>query len=315
MQNLVNGLHHMTAIAGDPQKNVDFYAGILGLRFIKKTVNFDAPDVYHLYYGDGSGTPGSILTFFPYGNISRGRKGTGETSVTSFSVPSNALGFWMERLKKFQVVFKAPQKRFDEEFICFEDHDGLGLELVANDHDQRKGWITGGISAQYAIKGFFNVTLSEHGYERTAGLLTKHMEHRLVGEKGSLLRFEAGAGGPGTYIDIRCEPDMARAWQGSGSVHHIAFSTDNDESQAVIRQNLLRAGFNPTPVKDRQYFHSIYFKEPGGVLFEVATNNPGFAVDEPANALGSSLKLPEWHEPRRKQLEQVLQPLHLPEVV
>lgn len=310
MNQLITGLHHVTAMASDAQKNVDFYAGILGLRMIKKTVNFDAPDVYHLYYGNEDGSPGTIITFFPYAGLVRGRKGKGQLTVSSFSIPENSLDYWMKRLEKFNVPYQDPQERFgDESFIYFEDGDGLGLELVANKTDERKGFTYGQIPQEHAVRGFYSVSLEEEGYERTAGLLTQQMDHQLISEKGNRFRFSA-SGKPGDLVDVICSPDSMRGLNGSGTVHHLAFATPTDESQLAFREKVNRTGFvNTTPVLDRQYFHSVYFREPGGVLFEVATNPPGFTVDEPKEQLGEFLKLPSWEEPNRQRIEQALTPV------
>ncbi|MBL7993422.1 MAG: ring-cleaving dioxygenase [Candidatus Kapabacteria bacterium] len=309
MANLINGLHHVTAIASAPQANVDFYAGILGLRLLKKTVNFDAPDVYHLYYGDETGSPGSIMTFFPFGHIQRGRRGAGQMSYTAFSVPDGALNFWMERLKKFNITFEPPARRFNEEFIRFDDNDGLGIELVATANDARPAWISASIPPDVAIRGFYTATLQERTGDRTIDLLTNQMQHRLLAQEGDRYRFEAGAGGAGNYVDIIAAVQGGNGLQGAGTIHHLAFSTDTSETQLAIRDILLEKGLEVTPVIDRQYFHSIYYREPGGILFEIATNPPGFAVDEDKNSLGTSLKLPPQYEAKRALIEQHLEPI------
>lgn len=311
MENKITGLHHVTAIASDAQKNLDFYAGILGLRLVKKTINFDAPNVYHLYYGNESGDPGTILTFFPYQGAARGRKGNGQLTVTSFSIPENSLGYWMERLDKFNIRHNEAQERFDSEaFIYFEDEDGLGLELVTNGSDARQPFAPGHIPEKHAIKGFHGITLSEEGYEKTAALLTGQMDHRLIAEKGSRFRFSASAESR-DFVDIQCSPDSVRGLGGSGTVHHVAFATPDDQSQREVREELFDRGLNVTPVLDRQYFHSIYFREPGGVLFEVATSDIGFTLDEPKDQLGTALKLPPWEEPNRDRIEKQLTPVEL----
>lgn len=309
MSQLITGIHHVTAIAGNAQKNLDFYAGILGLRLVKKTVNFDAPEVYHFYYGDEQGLPGSILTFFPYGNVQSGRHGKGMLNTTTFSVPLESIGYWQQRLKQFNINYKPAQDRFGSEaVIYFEDHDGLGLELVFNDTDKRPGFTYGHIPAAYAIKGFYNVELWEEGYERTAGLLTEQMDHKLIAEKGNRFRF-AATDTPGNYIDILCSPDSLRGLGGNGTVHHIAFSTPDATTQEQARIKIAQRMLNPTPVLDRQYFTSIYFREPGGVLFEIATAGPGFAIDEDQQHLGEALKLPAQYEPYRSEIEKVVTPV------
>ena len=309
MSQLITGIHHVTALAGSPQKNIDFYAGILGLRLVKKTVNFDAPEVYHFYYGDESGHPGSIMTFFPYGDIMKGRHGKGMLNTTTFSVPASSLGYWRQRLIKFNIKFKEPQERFDNEaVIYFEDEDGLGLELVFNDKDERKGFTYGHIPIENSIKGFYNVEIWEEGYERTAALLTEQLDHTLIGEKSNRFRF-AATDAPGNYVDILCAPDSLKGLGGNGTVHHIAFATANKQTQEEVRTKIAQRMLNPTPILDRQYFTSIYFREPGGVLFEVATAEPGFAIDEDKEHLGEALKLPDWYEPHRSVIEQAVTPV------
>ncbi|CCH56614.1 Glyoxalase/bleomycin resistance protein/dioxygenase [Fibrisoma limi BUZ 3] len=303
METLINGLHHVTTLAGDAQRNVDYYTDILGLRLVKKTINFDAPDVYHLYYGDETGSPGTILTFFPYGQLPRGRKGPGQLTYTAFSVPTAAMSYWMDRLHQYNIPYAGPYKRYNESYLRFEDFDGMGIELVFNDEDQRAGWDNTKIPVEYAVRGFHTVTLNESNPDRTVKLLTELMDHTLVAEEEGRFRFKAGKGGPGNFVDVLYEPNGVRSLQGAGSVHHVAFSTDTDETQLSIHEKLLEAGYHVTPVQDRNYFHSIYFREPGGILFEVATNPPGFAVDEPVSELGTHLKLPEWYEPRRAKIE------------
>ena len=310
METLISGLHHVTTLAGDTQRNVDYYTGLMGLRLVKKTVNFDAPDVYHLYYGDEAGSPGTILTFFPYGNLPRGRKGAGQLTYTAFSVPTTSLSFWMDRLHEQRISYAGPYKRFSETYLRFEDYDGAGVELVFNDDDKRPGWDNGKIPVEYAVRGFHTVTLNESSPDRTIKLLTDTMQHTLVGEEDGRSRFKAGAGGPGNYVDVLHAPNDVRALQGAGSVHHVAFSTDSDATQLTIQAQLTEAGYHPTAVLDRQYFHSIYFREPGGVLFEVATNPPGFTVDEPLAELGTALKLPPQYESRRAKVE-----AELPEII
>lgn len=311
MGKLITGIHHVTAIAGDAQKNLEFYAGILGTRMVKKTVNFDAPEVYHFYYGDQLGSPGSIMTFFPYNGLVKGRQGKGMLNTTTFSVPLDALDYWLARLKKFGIAYKEPEERFANEVVVyFEDTDGLGLELVFNDKDNRPGYSNGIIPAEKAIKGFYNVEIWEEGYERTAGLLTEQLDHVLIAEKGNRFRF-AAQDTPGNYVDILCSPDSLRGLGGSGTVHHVAFSTPGQTEQLDLRSKILQRSLNPTPVLDRNYFTSIYFREPGGVLFEIATAGPGFTVDEKADHLGEALKLPPQFEKNRAHLEQTLTPVSI----
>lgn len=311
MEKLITGLHHITALASDAQKNYEFYSGVLGLRLVKKTINFDAPEVYHLYYGNENGSPGTIMTFFPYTGIPRGRKGKGQLTVTSFSAPEGSMDYWIKRLDRFHVKYEGPQKRFDDEvFIYLEDNDGLGIELVFNKRDDRKGFTYGNIPSEYAIRGFYGITLSVEGYEKTAGLLTAQMDHKWMAEKGNRFRYSA-SGKPGDYVDIVCCPDALQGLPGAGIIHHVAFATANEMTQLEAREKLLKAGFNITPVLDREYFHSVYFREPGGILFEIATIPPGFTVDEELSHLGESLKLPPWEEAHRKIIENELPNIQL----
>ncbi|MDQ3102102.1 MAG: VOC family protein, partial [Bacteroidota bacterium] len=285
MQEMITGIHHVTAISSNAQTNVDLYAGVLGLRLVKRTINFDAPDVHHLYYGDEEGTPGSIMTFFPYPGSTKGRKGKGQLTVTMFSIPEGSLDYWMQRLERFNVPFKQPQQRYgDEVFISFEDRDGLCLELVVSSTDERKGNHLGPVPPEYSIRGFFGVKLSQDSMERTAGLLTEHLGHKAIKEATDRFRFST-TGKPGTIVDIICDPREMRGLGGNGTVHHLAFATPGEESQLAMRERLLELDLQVTTVMDRQYFRSIYFREPGGVLFEIATEPPGFAIDEPLDSL------------------------------
>ena len=311
MTNLITGIHHVTALASTPQANLDFYAGILGLKLVKKTINFDAPEIYHLYYGDESGSPGTILTFFPYPGIPKGRKGKGQLTVTSFSIPASSIDYWIHRLNQYQIPFTPPQIRFgDEVVIYFEDFDGLGLELIANNQDTRPGFTYGNIPLEASIRGFHGVTLSEECSEKTAKFLENTLNHHLVKEKGNRFRYSS-SGLPGSFVDILCSPDALAGTPGHGTIHHIAFATPSDNTQETLRKNLLKEKYNTTPVLDRQYFHSIYFREPGGVLFEIATIPPGFTVDEEVADLGHHLKLPSWQESNRRMIENELTPLTL----
>ncbi|HTE08393.1 MAG TPA: VOC family protein [Flavitalea sp.] len=311
MDKLITGIHHITALASDAQQNIDFYTGILGLRLVKKTVNFDAPEVYHFYYGDETGSPGTILTFFPYLGLASGRHGKGMVNTTSFSVPLASMDYWLGRLKRFQISYKPPIDRFGSETaVYFEDWDGLGIELVFNDRDNRKGFSYGHIPQEHAIRGFFGAEIWAEGYERTAGLLTGTMDHQLIAEKGNRFRF-AASDAPGNYVDILCIPDSLKGLGGSGTVHHIAFATADSTSQLAARTKLASTQMSPTPVLDRTYFTSIYFREPGGVLFEVATGGPGFLIDENPGELGNGLKLPEQYEPYRPAIEKQVVPVTL----
>jgi glyoxalase family protein len=307
------GIHHVTAIAGEPQRNIDFYAGFMGLRLVKLTVNYDDPQTYHIYYGDEGGHPGTILTFFPWPGAPKGRKGSGQLTTLSFSIPEGSAGYWAERLDKQGVEFSGPTGRFEEEVISFSDPDGLNLELVAHSEaDNREGWDQGPVPKEHAIRGFFGVSLSEEGYERTASLLTKTMGFVLLKEEGNRFRYQVGNGGPGAMVDVLCQPDAPTGIVSVGTVHHVAWRTPTDEQQERWRVGLVSAGLNVTPIIDRKYFHSIYFREPGGVLFEIATDPPGFTVDERREELGTRLMLPPRLEPRRAELSQILPPLKLP---
>jgi glyoxalase family protein len=310
---LINGLHHITAMASDAQQNLDFYVGILGLRLVKKTINFDAPDVYHLYYGDETGAAGSIMTFFPFGTSPfRGRHGNGQAATTSFSIPSTALDYWMKRFERYNILYKPAQTRFNETVIYFEDPDGLGLELIANDVDTRVPYTYGHIPAEHAIRGFWGSELWETTYERTEAMLNGYLGYEFVGEAGVRRRYApVGQIEPGKFVDILWDSTKRYGQGGIGTVHHIAFDTPSDDSQQEVRELLLSKGYSPTPVLDRQYFHSIYFREPGGVLFEIATTPPGFVFDESVAELGSGLKLPPWQEKHRPEIEAHLAPISL----
>jgi glyoxalase family protein len=313
MDNNLLGIHHVTAISGSPQPNIDFYAGVLGQRLVKRTVNFDDPGTYHLYYGDDMGHPGTIVTFFPWANAPRGRKGTGQTTAISFSVPANALDYWIERLNTYNVPLQQPISRLNERVISFDDPDGLSLELVAHsEKEERAGWQNGPVPDEYAIRGMFGVTLMEASEERTGAMLTQALGFRKVAEEGNRSRYETGDGGAGTFVDVLIQPQLPRGRVAVGTVHHVAWRTPSDEQQVEWREKLAELGSDVTPVLDRQYFHSIYFREPGGVLFEIATDPPGFAIDEPIEELGTHLKLPPWLEPERTTLEGVLVPITVP---
>ena len=306
------GIHHVTAIAGGPQRNVDFYIGLLGLRMVKKTVNFDDPETYHLYYGDGDGSPGSIMTFFPWANAPAGLQGTGQLTVTSFSIPESSLGYWTDRLIDHGVRFEKPSQRFDDTVISFADPEGMRLELIASATEGRSPWEDGPVPAEHAVRGFHHVTLSGRDPERTTELMTGTLGFRQVEEGDGRYRFEAGDGGPGNVVDVVDGSGEPRGRMGVGTVHHVAFRAENDGHQLEIREEVERLGYDVTPVLDRNYFHSIYFREPGGVLFEIATDPPGFALDEEPEELGKSLKLPPQYESRRGHIESVLPPLRDP---
>jgi glyoxalase family protein len=308
MKPLITGIHHITAIAGNPQDNIDFYTGILGLRLVKKTINFDSSDVYHFYFGDEIGSPGTVFTTFPFTGARKGTKGTGELTYTAFSIPTESLDYWITRLRKFDFSVSDILTRFGNKLIRFEDHDGMGIELIANNSDDRKGWTYGQIPLEHSIRGFYGATLNLRSKEGTAELLTKHMDYRFIGEENGRFRYGT-AGKAGDIVDILVNPNGNRGQQSAGTVHHIAFRTANTSSQLEIQEILLTKGYQVTEVKDRNYFMSIYFREPGGVLFEIATDEPGFAIDEEEAHLGELLKLPDWAEPSRDKIEAALAPV------
>src|SRR5918996_1187527 len=324
----VFGIHHVTAITSDPQRNIDFYANNLGLRFVKLTVNQDDPTSYHLYYGDEVGRPGTILTFFHWPDAPRGHRGTSEVIATSFLIPENSINYWIDRFKSKQIEFRGPYKRFDdsEQVITLHDPDGLELELVAHKSAEDRSvnvWKEGPIPIEQAIRGFYSVTLSEEGYERTASVLADELGFIPTLQDGSRFRYEIPTreshkrgedDGGVNIVDVLCLPYTQQAVIGIGSVHHVAYRTPSDEQQKVLRHNIIKAGLNATPVIDRFYFHSVYFREPGGILFEIATNPPGFTVDEKLDALGTHLVLPPWLEPMRSDLERILPPVVSPKV-
>jgi glyoxalase family protein len=308
----IKGLHHVTAIASDPQRNVDFYRNILGQRLVKRTVNFDAPDTYHFYFADEIGNPGSVLTFFAWPEMRRGVRGNGETNAVAYNVPIGSLNFWQEHLERNGMTHHPIEKRFGENVLAFEDPDGMRLELVETDNLPKiKFWEEGPIPREHALHGFHSITLWLEEVQSTAELLTDQMSYRPLAQEENRHRFVAESGAPGHFVDLIEGPDKMRARLGVGSIHHIAFRTPNDEQQLQYQTLVRHAGFNVTDVLDRSYFHSIYFRERGGVLFEIATDTPGFAIDEPVDALGETLKLPEWFEPNRTAIEESLPTIEL----
>jgi len=311
------GIHHITAICADPQRNVDFYAGVLGLRLVKKTVNFDDPSSYHLYYGDGMGSPGTIMTFFawllPPGVTARARQGTGQVAATPFWIPPQSLDFWVDRLASAAIDFGGPEPRFDEQVITLTDPDRLPLELVARDGaPAAAAWRDAPVAAEHAMRGFAGATLDLNGYERTATLLTATMGLRQGAAEGSRFRFAIGDDHGPAAIDLLCRPEAQAGRIGIGAVHHIAWRASSPEAQLRWRSRLASAGLDVTPVLDREYFRLTYFREPGGVLFEIATDGPGFAVDEPIDELGTHLRLPPWLESRRSGIEARLPDIRTP---
>lgn len=302
------GIHHVTAIAGDPKRNVDFYTRVLGLRLVKQTVNFDDPSTYHLYYGDSVGTPGSILTFFPWAGLRRGRPGNGQVYATAFSVAADSLRFWEARLLAHHVAPVTSTTRFGESVLTFADPDGLILELVATaEPDARTAYPHAEIPSAFAIRGFHGVTIAVIDAARTASLLNGAMAYRAAQATPGRTRYTVAAGGPGTYVDLLVDANLPRGLPGAGTIHHLAFRTPDDEAQA--RATLVGLNYHVSPVMDRNYFHSIYYREPEGVLFEIATDNPGFAVDESVETLGTTLKLPAQYESQRAEIVATLPPL------
>lgn len=304
----INGLHHVTSIASGAQRNSDFFTKTLGLRRVKKTVNFDAPDTYHLYYGDAAGTPGSVMTYFPFHNVGAGRPGTGEVGETVFSIPEGSRDYWKERLIAQGVEGLAQTSRFGEKRLRFQGPDGDGFALAEVAGDAREGWTGAGVGSAEALRGFHGATLRLREGAATGELL-QYMGYRKLDSEGDVTRYAVENGNGADIVDVEVLPGVARGRQGAGSVHHIAFSVPDRAAQIEVRQALLDTGYQVTPVIDRDYFWAIYFRTPGGVLFEVATAEPGFDRDEPAAHLGEALKLPTQHEHLRRQIEAYLEPI------
>lgn len=305
MAHQVLGLHHVTATVNDAQADLDFCLTLLGMRLVKKTVNFDNHDVYHFYYGTEQGAPGTIWTTFPYKGygVPVGSKGAGQVVTTAFSVPAASMTTWRRRLQDAGVKVEDLAPRFGDEVIRFDDPSGLWFELVGSDGDARKPWTGNGLSADAAIRGLHGVTLLVRQAAPTLALLTEVLGYLVVGEAANRTRVAAGGDAPGHFMDVVEDPEADRATNGLGTVHHVAMAIATDEEQLQLREELLQVGLRVTEVRDRCYFHSIYFREPGGVLFEVATIQPGFTVDEELAALGRDLKLPYWEEPARASIE------------
>ncbi|HEY0760090.1 MAG TPA: ring-cleaving dioxygenase [Acidisarcina sp.] len=302
MLSAIVGLHHVTAIASDPQRNLDFYTQMLGLRFVKRTVNFDDPGTYHFYFGDDTGSPGTILTFFPWPHAARGHTGVGEVTRTAFSVPLQATSYWAQRLQEKGVLVEETKRRFDEEVLTLADPDGMRIEIVGHkDAGAVNAPRFSDVPPEHAIRGFFGVTLLEARADETAAILNV-MGFNEVASEDTRLRFSAGGDAPGNHIDCLIDPEAKYGRSGAGSVHHIAFRAKDDAAQREWRMEIAKH-LDVTPVLDRTYFRSIYFREPGGVLFELATDPPGFALDEPLESLGEELRIPEWLEGRRQNLE------------
>lgn len=314
MNSKIPGLHHVTAIASDPQRNLDFYVGLLGLRFVKRTVNFDDPGTYHFYFGDQRGTPGTILTFFSWPGARRGIRGTGQIEATAFAIPPDSTGYWLERFEQQHVTAERTSPRFGEEVIRLIDPDGLLIELIASSsHGGVEPWADSFVPAEHAVRGFHSVSATLEGYDRTARLLTESFGYRLIDESGNRFRFvSSDDSASGRIVDLLCLPDTGVGRVAAGSVHHIAFRAKDAAEQLKWREHLVDLGYNVTPVIDRTYFHSIYFREPGGVLFEIATEPPGFTLDEKLEELGTHLCLPPLMESARSQIEEILPSIQVP---
>lgn len=307
MEKEIMGLHHITAIAGDAQENYSFYTMVLGLRFIKKTVNFDDPWTYHFYFGDKLGNAGTILTFFPWGSdIPQGRRGAGMATEIGYSVPKGSLGFWMDHFEEHNVVYNKPSEKFNQKYLSFLDPDGLKFELYETDDDRRIPWTTEEITSKHAIRGFHNITLTLNDIQGTAGILTSIFGYALHAQESNRYRYITKFVPNAALVELVELPTEKRGHVANGTVHHVAFRVNNDETLLHFREKVEKAGLNITPPIDRNYFHSLYFREPGGVLFEIATDNPGFTVDESEENLGKGLKLPDRHEHLRSQLEKKL---------
>ncbi|WP_286967358.1 ring-cleaving dioxygenase [Flavobacterium sp. UBA4854] len=305
MENKILGLHHITAIAGDAKRNFDFYSKVLGLRFIKKTVNFDDPGTYHFYFGDEVGSAGTILTFFPWGaGIQQGRKGSGMATEIGYSVPKGSLDFWQKRFEQYNVIYNKPAEKFGEKYLTFLDPDGLKLELIeSKTEDNRKAWETDEVKADVATRGFHNITLTLNNIKPTAAVLTEIFGYKLIDQDVNRYRYATDAVENAAIVDLVELPEEKRGLNANGTVHHVAFRVKNDEILMKFREKIEEYGLQITPQIDRQYFHSLYFREPGGVLFEIATDNPGFTVDESLEELGQNLKLPAQYEPQRAAIE------------
>ncbi|CAC9974102.1 ring-cleaving dioxygenase [Flavobacterium panici] len=305
MENKILGLHHITAIAGDAKRNFNFYSNILGLRFIKKTVNFDDPGTYHFYFGDEMGSAGTILTFFPWGEgIQQGRKGSGMATEIGYSVPKGSLDFWQKRFEQYNVIYNKPAEKFGEKYLTFLDPDGLKLELIeSKTDDNRKAWETDEVKADVATKGFHNITLTLNDIKPTAAILTEIFGYKLIDQDVNRYRYATDAVENAAIVDLVELADEKRGLNANGTVHHVAFRVKNDEILMHFREKIEAYGLSITPQIDRQYFHSLYFREPGGVLFEIATDNPGFTVDESLEELGKNLKLPAQYESQRAAIE------------
>lgn len=307
MEDKILGLHHITAIAGDAKRNLDFYTRVLGLRLIKKTVNFDDPGTYHFYFGNEEGTPGTILTFFPWGDIVPGRRGARMATEIGYSVPEGSLDFWRKRFDEYHVTYNKPAEKFGEPYLTFLDPDGLKLELIIpKNQDTRKPWETAEVPAGVATRGFHSITLTLNDIKPTAAILTEVFGYQLVEQQVNRYRYSTSVIGQAAIVDLVEVPGERPGHVAGGTIHHVAFRVKNNEVLMQYRQKVARRGLNITEQIDRNYFYSLYFREPGGVLFEIATDNPGFTADEELQELGKNLKLPAQYERRRTEIEKVL---------
>lgn len=315
MDSPILGLHHVTATVDDAQTDLDFAAGALALRLVKKTVNFDNPFVYHFYYGDRVGTPGTIWTTFPYRGhgVRQGTLGAGQVTATAFSVPPGSIEWWRERLLSRHIdVSVSPARRFSEPVLNVVDPSGLAIELIETDRDNRSPWITSEVDAASAIRGIHSVTLTSRAHALTVEFMTNTLGFVVLQRQDGRARLAVGGDGPGYIFDVIDGQGRTPGVNGLGTVHHVAMAVRGADDQLAMRERLLAAGAMVTPVQDRQYFQSIYFREPGGVLFEIATSAPGFTHDEPVDELGHALKLPSWEESQRATIEAGLSPITLP---
>jgi glyoxalase family protein len=307
MNSAIKGIHHITAIAGNAKRNFEFYTRVLGLRLVKKTVNFDDPHTYHFYYGDEIGTPGTILTFFPWEGITTGRRGARQVTEIGYSVPENSLDFWQKRFEDNNVIYNKPAEKFGERYLSFLDPDGLKIELtVPKKPDIREPWVTGEVSAEHATRGFHQITITSNKMEATAKILIEVFGYKLAEQHVNRYRFVTAAAENAAIVDIVEIPSEMAGHVAGGSVHHVAFRVENEDILQQYRAKIVDRGLNITEKIDRNYFYSLYFREPGGVLFEIATENPGFAVDEIVEQLGTGLKLPAQYESQRTEIEKSL---------
>ena len=303
---MIKGLHHVTAITGNIRKSIRFYTEILGLSFVKKTVNFDNPNVWHFYFGNQTGSPGTVITFFSQPGLPRGQAGVGSTKVCGFSVSETSLDFWKKRLREYQVEFRGPFSRFGEDYLVVFDFDGLELELVASQSDIRQGSETPGIKAVNSIKGLHHVEITCSNADKTNSFFTYYLGHSKLKEDNGRFRLFTGDALPGQYVDIVSRPTLPLHRSGIGTVHHVAFSVPDQEVLKLVRDKMAKGCTQISPVYDRHYFKSIYFRDPGGVKLELATADPGFLIDEPVEHLGKHLMLPPWLEPDREKISAAL---------